>query len=194
MLKEKEARRSTSEPEVESSRETNADGVSAPGPSHRVERPQRRRAKQQSYFRNRRKYHRGIRSNSSESTTSSRSRLHSSLETETTGNQGKGKMTSRRTDRQRPVKHSRSWADRMSDSEEEHMDYLKVVSEKTRTFLHKKCTRRMPNSERKLLRDRYPLPKVPATTTPQLDAIMKPEAQQPQKRQKSSWPRCRHLC
>ena len=65
-----------------------------------------------------------------------------------------------------------------SDSEAEDQPAGKLVedSEKTRNVLHKKCTRRMPNSERKLLRDRYPLPKVPATRTPQLDAIMKPEA------------------
>ena len=89
---------------------------------------------------------------------------------------------------------ARSWADRMSDSESEGMDYserivfsdseaedqpntrLVEVSEKTKKFLHEKCTRRVPNSDRKVLRDRYPLPKVPATRTPQLDTIMKPEA------------------
>ena len=89
-----------------------------------------------------------------------------------------------------PARHSlaaatrgqrRSWADHMSDSEEEQMDNSKVptfsdseaedqppsklveVSEKARIFLHEKCTRRVPNSERKDLRDRYLLPKVPAT-------------------------------
>jgi hypothetical protein len=59
----------------------------------------------------------------------------------------------------------------MSDSEEESMDYSKgvtfseseaedqpktkvvEVSEKTRKFLQEKCTRRVPNSERKELRD-----------------------------------------
>ena len=89
---------------------------------------------------------------------------------------------------------TRTWADRMSDSESEGMDYserivfsdseaedqpntrLVEVSEKTKKFLHEKCTRRVPNSDRKVLRDRYPLPKVPATRTPQLDTIMKPEA------------------
>ena len=129
-LKEKEASQSVSEPEAESSQEANADRVSAPGPSRKAEtgpsrkaeRPRRRRARRQSRSRSsdRRKYHRGTRSNSSESTMSLRSRSCSPLETKTTGNHGKGKMTARRTDRQHPVKHSRSWADRMSDFEEEH--------------------------------------------------------------------------
>ena len=47
-FKEKEARQSTSEPEAESSQETDADGVSAAILSHKAERPRRRRAKQQS--------------------------------------------------------------------------------------------------------------------------------------------------
>ena len=34
----------------------------------------------------------------------------------------------------------------------------------------------MPNTERKALKEQYPLPKVPATRTPQLDPMMKPEA------------------
>ena len=63
-----------------------------------------------------------------------------------------------------------------SEAEDQSAGKLVEVSEKTRNFLHKKCTRRMLNSERKLLRDRYPLPKVPATRTPQLDSIMKQEA------------------
>ena len=44
-LKEKEARRSTSEPEAESSQETDADGVSVAEPSHKAERQRHRRAK-----------------------------------------------------------------------------------------------------------------------------------------------------
>ena len=65
-----------------------------------------------------------------------------------------------------------------SDSEVEDQPAGKLVevSEKTRKFLHKKCTWRMSNSERKLLRYRYPLPKVPSTRTLQQDTIMKPEA------------------
>ena len=75
----------------------------------------------------------------------------------------------------------------MSDSEEEQMDYTKriafsdskaedqprtklvEVSEKTNQFLLDKCTPRAINVERKDMRDQYPLPKVPATGTPQLD-------------------------
>ena len=72
---------------------------------------------------------------------------------------------------------SRSWADRMSDSEEEEMDYTKgvdfsesetedqppvklvEVSEKTKKFLQDKCTRRVSNAERKELRGHYQLQK-----------------------------------
>ena len=62
-----------------------------------------------------------------------------------------------------------------SDSDTEDSKVVEV-SEKTAKFLRDKCIRRMPNSERKQLRDRYPLPKVPATRTPQLDPFIKPEA------------------
>ena len=93
-----------------------------------------------------------------------------------------------------PVRSShRSWADRMSDPESEEMDYTEAVSfsetesedhshtkvvevsERTVKFLQEKCTRRVPNSERKDIRDRYPLPKVPATRPAQLDPMMKSE-------------------
>ena len=50
------------------------------------------------------------------------------------------------------------------------------VSEKTKRFLHEKCTQRVPNALRKEIRDNYPLPKVPATRIPMLDPMMKPEA------------------
>ena len=65
-----------------------------------------------------------------------------------------------------------------SDSEAEDQPSTKLmeVSEKTKKFLHERCTRRVTISERKQLRDTYPLPKVPAIRTPQLDPIMKPEA------------------
>ena len=87
----------------------------------------------------------------------------------------------------------RSWADCMSDPESEEMNYTEVVSfseaesedhshikvvemsERTVKFLQEKCTRRVPNSERKDIRDRYPLPKVPATRPAQLDPMMKSE-------------------
>ena len=88
---------------------------------------------------------------------------------------------------------SRSWANRMSDNEDAPMDYSEVVfsdseaedqpndkmvevSEKTKKFLQEKCTQRVLNRDRMQIRGHYPLPKVPATRTPQLDSIMKPEA------------------
>ena len=90
-----------------------------------------------------------------------------------------------------PVRN-RSWADRMSDSEDESMDYSRIVfseseaedqphaklvevSERTSKFLQEKCTRRVPNSTRRELRDRFPLPQVPATRPAQLDPILKSE-------------------
>ena len=177
-LKNKDARRSASEPEAESSQDDGAASV-AQGPSHERERTQDERRPK------RRRRSRRTRSDSSD-TSRSRSRSRSAR-------RRKGKSPARRSGGRSP-RDSRSWADRMSDSEEERMDYagsvhfsdseagdqpstkLVEVSERTRKFLQEKCTRRVTNSERKLLRDPYPLPKVPATRTPQLDAIMKPEA------------------
>ena len=88
----------------------------------------------------------------------------------------------------------RSWADRMSDPEEEAMGYSKEVEfsdsetedqsritkivevlERTGKFLQESCTRRVPNSERRVLRNKYPLPKVPATRPAQLDHMMRSE-------------------
>lgn len=70
----------------------------------------------------------------------------------------------------------------MSDSEEEQMDYTRPirfsdseaaelieVSEKMEKLFHENCTWRVTNTVRKELRDPYPLPRVPATRTPQLD-------------------------
>ena len=81
----------------------------------------------------------------------------------------------------------------MLDDEDTPMDYSKVVfsdskvedqpndkmvevSEKTKKFLQEKYTRRVLNCDRMQIRGHYLLPKVPATRTPQLDSIMKPEA------------------
>ena len=50
------------------------------------------------------------------------------------------------------------------------------VSARTEKYLQEKCTQRVSNSDRKGVRDRYPLLKVPATRIPQLDPIMKSEA------------------
>ena len=50
------------------------------------------------------------------------------------------------------------------------------VSETTAKFLQDKCTRRVPNSERREASDCYPVPKALATRTLQLDPFMRPEA------------------
>jgi hypothetical protein len=63
-----------------------------------------------------------------------------------------------------------------SEAEDQPNDKMLEVSEKTKKFLQEKCTRRVPNRDRMQIRGHYPLPKVPATRTPQLDSIMKPEA------------------
>lgn len=80
------------------------------------------------------------------------------------------------------------WADRMdSDYEEPPMDYskeptweedstkLREVSEETSSLLSEACTSRLSNATRLGYRKAYPLPRVPATRTPQLDAVMKSE-------------------
>ena len=79
----------------------------------------------------------------------------------------------------------------MSDSEEEIMHNTKEVyfmtpslrislapklSERTGKFLQEKCTRRVPNFERRKIREKFPFPKVPATRPVQLDPMMKSEA------------------
>ena len=65
-----------------------------------------------------------------------------------------------------------------SDSETEDQSKTTVVevSERTEKYLQEKCTQRVSNSDRKEVWDRYPLPKVSVTRTPQLDPIMKSEA------------------
>ena len=63
-----------------------------------------------------------------------------------------------------------------SEAEDQPNDKMVEVSEKTKKILQEKCTRRVPNRDRMQIRGHYPLPKVPATRTPQLDSIMKPEA------------------
>ena len=80
-----------------------------------------------------------------------------------------------------------SWADRMESDVEDPMDYskevtwddktpkLREVSEKTNTLLTKACTSRLNNVLRLSHRSSHPLPKVPATRTPQLDPVIKLE-------------------
>ena len=175
-LKEKDARRSASRsptPEAEpSDGHTEQEGTgntSHPTGGQRVYEAQKSRRK--------------ARHRRSSSRLRSRSRSHSPLRRA----KGKGK-------RQHPDQGpSRSWGDRMSDTESERMDYnspvvfsdseaedqpntkLVEVSERTEKFLRDKCTRRVPNTERRAIRERYPLPKVVATKTPQLDPFIKQE-------------------
>ena len=65
-----------------------------------------------------------------------------------------------------------------SDSEtadQSRQTKIMEVLERTGKFLQESCTRRVPNSERRVLRDKYPLPKVPATRPAQLDHMMRSE-------------------
>ena len=63
-----------------------------------------------------------------------------------------------------------------SDSDpEDQPSGLAEVSEHTKRYLEKVCTRRMPSKERLTQRSHYPLPKVSATRNSQLDSFMKPE-------------------
>ena len=105
----------------------------------------------------------------------------------------------------------RSWAGRMERNSEERPNYsadlplldaseqaedadgpdLVEVSEETAQFLTRACSRGLSNTRacsrglsnetRKQSRRRFPLPKVPATRCPSLDAFMKPEVSQPAK-------------
>ena len=138
-------------------------GVRQPGPRETSGKPRRSRSPRQSRRRRR--------------------ETHSveGVEPMSTPRRRKGKSPSRR--------HHRWWADPMSDSEEpEVMDYttesesgeqthtsVKEVSGRTEKFLQKKCTRRVPNSERRDIHEKYPLPKVPATRPAQLDPMLKSE-------------------
>jgi len=100
--------------------------------------------------------------------------------------------TSRRRDES---DDGRNWGRRMEASSDEENDRLSAiyksqpqfgpdsdddqelieVSEETAKFLQEKCTQGVPNEARLRARKRYPLPKVPATKTPQLDSFLRPE-------------------
>ena len=82
----------------------------------------------------------------------------------------------------------------ISEAEDKPTTKLVEVSEKTGKFLWEKCTQRLPNMERKELRDHYPLPKVPAMRTPQLDPIIKPETSTATNKAIGVWLRCRPWC
>ena len=60
-----------------------------------------------------------------------------------------------------------------TDDEDQTEGSLMEVSEETKKFLTEKCTWSVLNSIRRKTRSRYPLPKVAATKTPQLDPFMR---------------------
>ena len=86
-----------------------------------------------------------------------------------------------------------NWGLRMDYDEHEHPDYSEgvtfvdsddedsgeqcttEVSEETHTFLTRRCTCSLTNEAQKKIQKRFPLPKVPATKTPQLDPYLKTE-------------------
>ena len=111
----------------------------------------------------------------------------------------RGERHTRSRSRSGTNRRSLTWGERMDHPENEVMDYtedinfhdsgdeevdrnptgedqkLCEVSEKTRVLLVQACSKRAPNSIRRKVRCPYPLPKVPATRTPQLDAFLKTE-------------------
>lgn len=94
-----------------------------------------------------------------------------------------------------------SWASRMDVNPEELPDYsaevqfdasemggediaeLTEVSDETHQLLTTVCTRSVSNEKRKRIRSDFPLPKVPATRSPNLDAFIRPELSQTAKSQ-----------
>ena len=63
-------------------------------------------------------------------------------------------------------------------SDEEEESELVEVSDETYAMLTKVCTQSVTNDERKAARQRYKLPKVPATRTPRLEPFLKTEVPQ----------------
>ena len=63
-------------------------------------------------------------------------------------------------------------------SQKDSSTKLVEVSKETKKLLTSMCTRRVKNAERLQTRSHYPLPKVPATRTPQLDSYLKSEISQ----------------
>ena len=175
-LKEKEARRSTSPSDHAEAESSETDGATAPEDEHsesarRGRRTPRKASKEHSRHlhplkdgqcpragcSDRSDHRQRSRSSSSSNVDSSWSRLRSPCR----GHRSrKGKSPARPAPSAATRGQCRSWADRMSDSEDEQMDYTKVhtfshseaedqppsklmeVSEKTKRFLHEKCTRR----------------------------------------------------
>ena len=161
-VKEKETCRSAGELEAEPSQSPGPRRVAAPGTQQDRTREKERRPKSST----RRQRH-------SSASDNSRSRSRSLKEK---SSRRKGKFPALRTSKQRSSRPFRSWADRMSDSEDERMDYTRPiwfsdseaedrppsklieVSEKTEKLLLEKCTWRVTNTVRKELRDPYSIP------------------------------------
>ena len=80
-----------------------------------------------------------------------------------------------------------------SDEEDQSDARLAEVSEKTKKLLEDSCTRRLQNSSRVKKRSHYPLPKVAATRTPQLEAFLRPEVSNAAKAAIKTWLKCRPL-
>lgn len=72
-------------------------------------------------------------------------------------------------------KEKPNYAERINwdSDEEEENPKLVEVSEKTQSLLVEACTRSVPNNVRRKTRSAYPLPKVAATKTPQMDTFLK---------------------
>ena len=64
------------------------------------------------------------------------------------------------------------------DGTDESAESLVEVSEEMAKMLTESCTRCVTNESRKRTRNKYPLPKVPATRTPRLDHFMRTETPQ----------------
>ena len=82
-----------------------------------------------------------------------------------------------------PIHVPRSWADIMSDLDDQEQESISqtttgklvAVSESTATTLDKYFSKSLKNSEQLQLRDKYGLPKVPSTKTPQMEPFLKEE-------------------
>ena len=62
-----------------------------------------------------------------------------------------------------------------SGTEDQSRTKLMEVSVRTEKFLWEKCTQRVPNTERREIREKFPLPKVPETRLVQLHPMMASE-------------------
>ena len=80
--------------------------------------------------------------------------------------------------RERASQHSGEWCSQTTrkesySSEEDNIEDLAEVSEETHRLLTDSCTRGMSSETRKCTRSRFKFPKVDATRSPKLDAVLK---------------------